>query len=95
MQNHDGLVYFLLLISLILVYFAKKGRKENDRCILFLSFLFCLFFSCVSVTVFDLRLELQIFLTMWFMIWSYVYLLLILDSSLRRVSDCLFDNYWG
>jgi len=84
-----------LLISLILVYFAKKGRKENDRCILFLSFLFCLFFSCVSVTVFDLRLELQIFLTMWFMIWSYVYLLLILDSSLRRVSDCLFDNYWG
>ena len=95
MQNHDGLVYFLLLISLILVYFAKKGRKENDRCILFLSFLFCLFFSCVSVTVFDLRLELQIFLTMWFMIWSYVDLLLILDSSLRRVSDCLFDNYWG
>jgi len=94
-QNHDGLVYFLLLISLILVYFAKKGRKENDRCILFLSFLFCLFFSCVSVTVFDLRLELQIFLTMWFMIWSYVDLLLILDSSLRRVSDCLFDNYWG
>jgi len=45
--------------------------------------------------VFDLRLELQIFLTMWFMIWSYVDLLLILDSSLRRVSDCLFDNYWG
>lgn len=94
-----GWFIFFCLLFMILVYFAEKGRERNDRCILFISFLFCLFFSCASITVFDLRLELQISVTVWFIVWSYVNLLSVLDSSHRRYRRMTevkwFDDYWA
>jgi len=76
-----GWLIFFCLWCAILIYFARIGRKRNDRFILSVSFLLCFFFSCASVIMFDVALELQIFFLTWFLSWSYVDLFLLLDSK--------------